>query len=84
MRSATRCLPERARPNDAHSSRRLPRGVAVKVTISTAVIGMKALSSTLMPACGIATAMPMAIENAIARYVVTSRSGRDMRGTSAG
>ena len=34
---------------------------------STAVIGANALSNTLMPACGIATAMPIASEYAITR-----------------
>ena len=61
------CLPERFSPKLAHSSRRLPRGVRRTVITSTAVIGAKALSNTLMPACGIATARPIAIEYAITR-----------------
>ena len=60
-------FPERFSPKLPHSSFRLPRGVVVNVMTSNAATGAKALSRTLMPACGIATAMPMASENAIPR-----------------
>jgi hypothetical protein len=41
--------------------------VVVKVMIRTATTGAKALSSLLMPACGIATAIPTASEKASTR-----------------
>ena len=60
-------FPERFSPKLPHSSLRFPRGVVVNVMTSSAASGANALSRTLMPACGIATAMPMAMENAITR-----------------
>ena len=67
MANGHMCLPERLSPNLPHSSRLLPLGVRTNVMMSSAVIGAIALSSTLIPMCGIATAMPMAMEKAITR-----------------
>ena len=60
-------LPERFSPNSPHRARRLPRGVTVNVMMTSAAMGAKALSSTLMPAWGSAVAMPMAREKASTR-----------------
>ena len=64
-RERPQSLARAVEPELPHSARRLPRGVTVNVMMTSAVIGAKALSSTLMPAWGKAMAMPMASEKAM-------------------